>query len=141
MPRGKSEKLSGKVSSSQQLRKAQARDEWAGFVPCELGADDEEKFREWVADNDPGMWSHLEDCLSVGLKFSLTYDAANQCFVASLSGRPDVEGKQAWNAVLTGRGGLSGEALAIVLYKHFDLLSGDWWGALNKPKTNKRAWG
>jgi len=84
----------------------------------------------------------LSDAIGEGLKFALSYDIRNQCFVASLSGRPSPTEDYDWNATLTGRGGTIPESMAVLFYKHVVLLGGDWFDCLNtKPTKNGFSFG
>lgn len=142
MPRGSKPSVSPETPRKpNQPRKSATKDEWAGFVPCDLLADDKEQFDAWLLKMSEYVWTELQDALGSGLKFSLSYDATNECYVASLSGRPDPAGEHEFNAVLTARSGTDGDAIALLVYKHESLLEGDWWTALNRPKVNRRTWG
>lgn len=142
MPRAsKSPSINDRPKQRTQPRKADTKDEWAGFVPCELGVDHKDAFDEWLGEAGSLVWADVVDALGTGMKLSVTYDAPNQCFIASFSGRPDIVGEHEFNAVLSARAGTIDDAIALLVYKHVAVLQGDWWAALNTPKANKRAWG
>lgn len=141
MPRGKKDVSPIRQSQPVQPRKAQSQDEWAGFVPCDLDVLDRDAFDSWFGGDSTKVQRSIEDTLGTGLKMSLTFDLTNSCYVASFSGRPDVEGEYAFVAVLTGRSSTLAEALAVLVYKHEEMLHWDWWQALNAPRVNRRAFG
>lgn len=142
MPRANKSQSSGKSEKVRsQPRKSDKSDEWAGFVPLDLSQEGKADFLGWFEQDTTMVWRMIEDALAEGLKFSLSYDLANQCFVASLSGRPDVGGVIEFNAILTARSGESWEAIALVVYKHVVLLKGEWWAQLNQPKQNRMSFG
>lgn len=143
MPRGKS--TSGAVGQGgkggKQPRRAKSDDEWAGFVPCELSDDGREAWEVWNSGSVGNLSRSVDDVLATGLKLTMTYDGANQCYVASFSGRPDSAGGVAFNGILTGRAGTFEDALSVLVYKHVELLRGEWWDVLNRPKVNKQSFG
>lgn len=123
------------------VRRARKDDQWGGFVPCELGVDEREAWEIWFSASGHTIAADLDDAMGTGLKFTASYDGANQCYIASLSGRPDVAGERAFTNILTGRAGTFDEAVGVLLYKHLVVLRGDWWGAVNAPKVNRRQFG
>lgn len=144
MPRGKKSELSdvtGNAKARLQLRRAESKDEWAGFVPCEVSTAEKPAFDAWYAADEAYPWGLVANALFEGLKLSVSFDKANDCYIASLSGRPDRTGSQAWNAVLTARAGDFNAAVALVMYKHEVILGGDWWLALNTPRQTRMQFG
>lgn len=122
-------------------RKVQAKDEWAGFVQVSVNDAHREEFDLWLSENSGYVWPELNDALGSGLKFTLSYDGANMCYIASLIGRPDVDGQRAFTACLSGRGGTFDESIAVLVYKHVSLLHYDWWDAVNEPKRARQSFG
>jgi len=143
MPRGKSGSSGAGQGSKADLsvRKARPKDEWAGFVPCELGVDGREAFDVWCTGMGQSFARLIDDALGTGLKLTMSYDGQNQCYVACFSGRPDVDGEIAFNAILSGRAGTFSQALQVLVYKHYELLRLAWWDSLNAPKVNRRSFG
>ena len=143
MPRGKRQP-SDKVDSDKFLvgpRRAQTKDEWGGFVNVSLDEAHREEFDLWWSENEATITRELDDAVGTGLKFTLSYDGGNCCYIASLTGRPDVRGERPFTCCLSGRGGTLFEALAVLLYKHTSLLHADWWDAVNQPKPSRFIFG
>lgn len=143
MPRGKASQEETVSNSKRdgQLRRCNDTDEWAGFVPCSIVETDRESFDIWFAGDMAQVTGLLDVALANGLKFTLVYDGANMSYVASFIGRPDVGGERAFRAVLSGRAGTFDEAIAVLCFKHFVMLHGDWWESMNAPKTNRFMFG
>jgi len=143
MPRGKG---SSKQSAMVQVggvgcRRVQTKDEWAGFVQVSVNDAHREEFDLWLSEVGEGVWTELIDALGGGLKLTLSYDGPNMCYIASLTGRPDLNGERAFTACLSGRGGTFEEAIAVLVYKHVALLHYDWWDAVNEPKRARQSFG
>lgn len=143
MPRGKSvSKQQGKQPDQGGLpRRVQKDDEWGGFVPLNLAERDREEFADWWADNPMLVRQELDNALGSGLKFTVSFDGGNSCYIASLTGRPDPFGVCAFTCCLSARSGTFDEAIALLIYKHSALLQGDWWELVNQPKANRSAFG
>jgi len=122
-------------------RKVQAKDEWAGFVQVAVNEAHREEYDLWLSEVGDNVWSELDDALGTGLKFTVSYDGPNLCYIASLTGRPDINGERAFTACLSGRGGTFEEAIAVLVYKHVALLHYDWWDAVNEPKRARQSFG
>lgn len=143
MPRGKgtSAKRETTQSSGGLPRRIQKDDEWGGFVPLNLTEDDRVDFESWWADNPSVVRQELDDALGSGLKFTVSYDGGNSCYIASLTGRPDPLGSRAFTCCLSARSGTFDEAVALLMYKHAPLLQRDWWELVNQPRGNRSAFG
>jgi hypothetical protein len=127
--------------NSVQPRKSSPKAEWMSFVPCELREADKPAFLLWYGGDDRVIFRLLDECIAEGLKFALTFDVRNNCYVASISGRPSPTLDWDWNATLTGRGGTIPEAMAVLFYKHTVLLSGDWFERLNNKPSGQFTFG
>lgn len=143
MPRGKAlaKQLAMVQVGGVGCRKVQAKDEWAGFVQVSVNEARREEYDLWVSEVGEGVWAELNDALGSGLKFTVSYDGANMCYIASLTGRPDINGERAFTACLSARGGTFEEAIAVLVYKHVALLHYDWWDAVNEPKRSRQTFG
>lgn len=97
---------------------------WGGFLNARLDAEGKERFNDWFADVGSKVWQLLDDAVSEGLKYSLAYDAENEAYIATLTGRLCLSLKQRWAA--SARAGTWEEATALVLWKHFVLAEGNW---------------
>lgn len=123
------------------IRKAQKEDTWGGFVQVSIDEAHREEFDQWADETGAAIYRELNDALATGLKFTLAYDGANQCHIASLTGRPDVAGERTFTCCLSARAGTFEDAIAVLMYKHASLLHYDWWDAVNEPKRNRFSFG
>lgn len=128
-------------TTSHGARKIRKDDQWAGFAQVNVGENEREKFDDWFSDAINTWWNWLQDELASGLKLTLVWDGANDCFIASLTGRPDIEGEQEWTACLSARADNMTTALALLLYKHTQVTGGDWTDWLVNGTKTKRSFG
>lgn len=77
----------------------------------------------------------VDGLVAEGYKYSLSFDAGNQSFVASLTDRDDASAF--YNVCLTGRGSTPSNARASLLYRHFNIAQGDW-SALDQVPSSER---
>jgi len=122
-------------------RKIQKDDQWAGFAQVNVGENEREAFDLWRSSIADGWWPLLQDELAAGLKLTLVWDGANDCFIASLTGRPDCDGASEWTACLSSRAGEMDTALALLVYKHLEITGGDWSDWLINGTKTKRSFG
>lgn len=143
MPRGKSSQ--GKKQQESTVadlpRRTQKDDEWGGFVPLNLSESDRSDFEAWWADFPTAVRQGLDDALGAGLKFTVSFDGGNSCYIASLTGRPDPLGVRPFTCCLSARAGTFDEAIALLIYKHATLLQEDWWELVNQPRGHKSTFG
>jgi len=94
------------------------------FVRFELSRSEKAEFARSLPPDMPRVWDTLYSLLEDGHKLSLSYDAQNQCYIASLTCNG---GSRAQNhhAVLSARADSADTALALLLYKD-SLLEGYW---------------
>jgi len=123
------------------LRKVQKGDEWGGFVNVSVDDAHREEFDLWASEMGPKVYDELDDALGCGLKFTMAYDGSNLCYIASLTGRPDIAGIRTFTCCLSARAGTFGEAVSVLMYKHVALLHCDWWDAVNEPKKARFTFG
>jgi hypothetical protein len=123
------------------VRRIQKSDEWGGFAQVNLDESRREEFELWASEMGEGIYRELDDALGSGLKFTMAYDGKNECYIASLTGRPDSSGVRAFTCCLSARAGTFAEAIALLMYKHVALLHLDWWDAVNTPSRVKFAFG
>lgn len=143
MPRGKQSSRTSAVESEGPpfSRKVQKADQWGGFVQVSLDEAHRDDFDQWASETGPAIYRELTTALDSGLKFTLSYDGANQCYIASLTGRPDVAGIRPFTCCLSARAGTFEDAIAVLMYKHAALLHYDWWDVVNEPKRNRFSFG
>lgn len=122
-------------------RRIQKSDEWGGFAQVNVGDAERPQFDMWLSKISDGWWPLLQDELAAGLKLTLVWDGANDCFIASLTGRPDIDGQSPWTACLSARAGEMNTALALLTYKHLEITGGDWSEWLINGTKTKRSFG
>jgi len=122
-------------------RKIQKGDEWGGFAQVNVGESEREQFDLWLSGINTQWWAILQDELAAGLKLTLVWDGANDCFIASLTGRPDIDGQRPWTTCLSARAGEMDTALALLTYKHTEVTGGDWSDWLINGTKTKRNFG
>lgn len=143
MPRGKSKPVQQPMfhPDAYGIRKAQKGDEWGGFVQVSIDEAHREDFDLWLSETGEAVYRELSDALGLGLKFTLSYDGQNQCYIGSLTGRPDIAGIRAFTCCLSARAGTFEETIALLMFKHASLLHYDWWDAVNEPKKSRFTFG
>lgn len=124
-PRKKKSGSGGKSNSGTQ---------YGTFVRIELSAEDKRELAQ--REFDPGrVFDQLHALVEVGYKFSLALQQDQSSYIASLYDRDDESPTKGYT--LTGRGRSVPNAVAALLYKHYDLLDGIW-PAANGPDVE---WG
>jgi len=94
------------------------------FVKFELSRSEKAEFAKTLPPDMLRVWDTLYALLEDGHKVSLSYDAENKCYIASLTCNGGSR-TQNHRAVLTARADSADVALALLLYKD-DLLEGCW---------------
>lgn len=111
---------------------------WGGFINVRLGDEDHDRFSQWWSDHAVEVQGMFEDALGAGLKITFAYDAENQCFVCSWTGRLVSASKDRF--CVTSRAGTLNEALALSVWKHVAYAHGDY--SDYSPKERQlRLWG
>lgn len=123
------------------VRKIQKDDQWGGYVQCNISDFEREAFDLWLSENLSTVPALLTDILAVGLKLTAVYDGANECFIVTFTGRPDVLGESPFTTSLSGRGGSLDQAINVLVYKHIELTGGDWTEWLVNGAKSKRNFG
>jgi len=139
MPRGK--KADGKSKSDPNVGRpyyAAPDAAWGGYVDLSLDDGQRNRFVAWVSDQNGAWVNLLQDALAQGLGCSAKWDADNQCFVCSFAGAGVSNSNERY--VLTARSDSYIEAMELLLYKHVELMRGDWGDYRPKTKT-LRQWG
>jgi len=111
---------------------------WGGFVNVKLDEAQHEEFDTWYAANSQHVAGYLDDHLGDGIKFGLSYDAENECFVATYMGALLSGSNERYCS--TSRAGTVLEVIALCVWKHEVLAQGDYgnWS----PKTGRmNKWG
>lgn len=136
MPRAKKDVSSPKPEKTTSQR--QIEPEWGGFLNLKLDDADKERFGVWFEASEKTISSLLDDAMIDGLKVSIGYDAENECYIATFTGKliPAHDTRYAASA----RAGTYWEALALMCYKHFVLAEGNWFDFT--PHNNRlNRWG
>jgi len=107
---------------------------WGGYIDVRIDDTLKEDFNVWWEANSSDVWSWLIDCTIKGLKFGLSWDAENDCFVASLNGQGFVGDARRFS--LTARADRPDKAYALLAFKHYVLLDQDWGNF--KPSGKKK---
>lgn len=112
--------------------------DWGGFINIKVTDEEKDTFETWWGVHRTDIWSSLEDLLGEGMKVALAYDALNECWTCSLTGKGWAASQLRW--CMSSRAGTLDESIALALWKHFVLADGDWGDFL--PKTGrKQQWG
>lgn len=107
------------------------------FVNITLTESDKAKFAEWQGKQGSKVYDQLDGLIQSGYKLSSSYDEANKCNIVSLTCREI--GDVNYGYVLSSRAGNIWDALALTLYKHYEMCDdGDW--AVDQRKTSN-SWG
>lgn len=127
MPRAKKQNSEPENPAIHQPRRSPDKDEWGGFVQCTLTELDKAIFEQWLGEHVEHVNPMLDEAVGQGLKFSLMFDAPNNSYVASLTGRPNTDGeKWPFRCTLSARSGTLPDAIALLMYKHDEICSRDW---------------
>lgn len=142
MPRGKKASVSpARPVSPIGLRKVQKDDEWGGYVQCTLSEQDRHGFDLWLSENPNAVPTLLVDSLACGLKLTAVWDGKNQCFISTLTGRPDIDGLSPFTCSLSARGASLNESLDALMYKHVEVCGEDWTEWLVNGSKSARTFG
>src|SRR5664279_5514643 len=98
--------------------------EWGGFINLKLDVGQKQEFNAWVSEDGVKAWAYLCDSVSEGLKYGLSYDHENACFVATYTGQGVVSDDRRY--CLTARGSTMESATALLVYKDMIMLGKDW---------------
>jgi len=98
--------------------------EWGGFINLKLDVEQKAEFADWTQGDGAKAWAYLCDSVSEGLKYGLSYDSENMCFVATYTGQGVVADERRY--CLTARGSTMESATALLVYKDAVMLEKDW---------------
>lgn len=93
------------------------------YIRYELSVDDKQRLREREWDSDR-VFDQLHALVESGFKFSVGLQSDGSSYLASLYDRD--EDSPTAGFTLTGRGRSFSNAVAALLYKHYDLFDGIW---------------
>lgn len=115
-----------KTPAIQQLRRGDAKDEWGGFVQANLTPMDKALFDQWYSEHIQHIQAYVDEALDSGLKLTIVFDGANNCYITSYTGRPNNDPALPFRCTLSARAGEYAAAVALLVYKHHVICNGDW---------------
>lgn len=126
MPRGKANKNQIEAQARKGMYAARFEGEvgWGGYINIRIDAETKAKYAAWIVSDGSGFWSLLEDTLSEGMKYGLSYDAENNCYIATFTGCG--VSNSADRFCLTARSDRFEDATGLLVYKHSVICGGDW---------------
>lgn len=110
---------------------------WGGFINVNVNDSEKEAFGFWVVENERDVPAMLDDLLAEGMKYGVSYDRENECFIVTLTG--GLVEKANLRCCVTSRSGTHGEAVALAIWKHYILCAGNYGDLLATGR--KRSWG
>jgi len=108
------------------MPKKKERLDWGGYLNFRLDEDQKKSFTQWRAEMGDDVWDLFLQVLAQGMKISLVYDPQTDTYIASLMNSPRCTCGVNSLYVLSGFAQHWYEAVAVVLFKHFQLLGGTW---------------
>lgn len=124
MPRAKKQAAPDSLPLQLQPRALPADAQWGGFINIRLSDEEKETAQLWIREHEREAFAMFADNLGEGFKFSLSYDAENQSYIASYTGAGWVGSEL--RCSMSARAGTWFEALALLVWKHNIHASGNW---------------
>lgn len=110
---------------------------WGGFINVSLNEGDKAAFHEWQGREGHHTGEMLDDLMGEGMKYGVSYDQENQCYIVTLTG--SLVERANLRCSVTTRAGTWGEANELAIWKHFILCAGNYGDLLTTGR--KRDWG
>lgn len=85
------------------------------FINLRIDSETKAEFDKWARQHAEDYFVDFHQLIVAGWKHSLSWDDANQCFIASMT--CNSEGSRYYRKVFTGRADAPDEAILLVLYK------------------------
>jgi|WetSurMetagenome_2_1015567.scaffolds.fasta_scaffold195024_2 hypothetical protein len=104
--------------------------EWKGFIDVPLTTEDKARFEIWRGEAED-LLAAVGAAVADGYKLSVSYDQRNNCFQAALTGMLGAAENVGFTMV--GRAGTPDKAIAVVMFKHFELAQQGPWSNLVGP--------
>lgn len=104
------------------------------FVQYQLSVQEKKEFETWWTATHEDAFVLFDELVSSDHKFSASWDANNDCYVANLT--CNMKRSPNYCLILQGRSDTLWEAIGILLFKHLVVFKGEDWAV---PTTNK--WG
>lgn len=89
------------------------------FINWTLNNAEKEQFAEWYKENAATAFDDLQGLLASGYKVSISHDVSNDCSIATLTCKEPTDPNYGY--CLTSRASTGWEAMAICLFKTFEL--------------------
>lgn len=140
MPRQTKRNVENSDQVKPSSRKTNAKKEilWGGFINIRMDDHSKHLFEEWLSNDSVDVRVAVQDALAAGLKYGVSYDQANECFIASYTGS-GVTGDNA-RYCLTARAGTFDEATALLVFKDLVICGSDW-GNYRPSDSSVLNWG
>jgi len=110
---------------------------WGGFINVTVTDVEKDEFGVWYDENAQHVNSMLDDLLAEGMKYGVSYDQENQCYIVTLTGA--LVEKSNLRCCVTSRAGSWADANALSCWKHYVLCAGNYGDLLTTGR--KRSWG
>lgn len=135
VPKAKTEPIipHGKYAPSEQ-----GEVEWGGYINIRIDEETKLVYGAWLEGDGASFWALLEDAMAEGLKYGVSWDASNECYIATLTGN----GMVGFNVrcCLSSRSSRFEDATALLMFKHVVMCEGNWGNF--RPSTGKTMnWG
>ena len=112
--------------------------DWGGYINIKIDAETKAKYAAWVEGDGSAFWSLLEDTLSEGMKYGLSYDHENDCYIATFTGCGVVGFNSRY--CLSARSDRFEDATALLVFKHAIICEGNW-GNFRPSRGTVDNWG
>jgi len=104
--------------------------EWGGFIELRLTDEERTQFAQF---NELFQWTFIDDILADEIKLGISYDTQSETYLATLTSEKHAGTNL--RCVLTARANSWEKAVSLALFKHLNLLEGDW--GQYKPSTGR----
>lgn len=111
---------------------------WGGFINIKVEEAQTADFLNWWETNRQEAWRAIDDLMGEGMKISFSYDAENECYICSFTGKGWDTSLSRW--CMTTRAGTFDEVAALAVWKHVVLADMQWGDYLPSGKK-KMQWG
>lgn len=111
---------------------------WGGFINIKVDDHTKLVFEEWYEHERQRIWEFVQDALADDLKFSVSWDRENQCYLSNLIGAGVVGSNERY--CLPARAGRLDESFALLLFKHVVMCEKDW-GQYRPATQTVNNWG
>lgn len=133
MPRGKRSDNAQTTKAAAKTKTKKSDMVWGGYLNLRLTEEQKDQFEQYMLERAAEVCDRTDELLVVGFKISITFDAENDSYIASLTGAllpsmPDTL------FCATARAETLARSWLLLVFKHFEIADGDWDDYL--PRTN-----